>query len=238
MKGYILRWNPNISSWTDERHELLMEDLRDDDGEMNWSIYDFEDLHEGDFFLLQRVGSTEDGIAALGTFCSEPYTDTSWKRHDGTNLFYADMDTVLLIDRRKVQDAEHDAFSAAHLEAEFPQIDWHKGHSGVLIPDDCMEGLITALSLGVFALNKSKGAVAFARRSVLRQWMCDRINEYCPALRSRVIAEHREQIVWHNFKPTDTLDESLLDLTYNESALKESGIKCAEDLARCLVPRA
>lgn len=57
MKGYILRWNPNISSWTYDRHIELMKELEEDSVEMNWSIYDFEDLEEGDFFILQQVGT-------------------------------------------------------------------------------------------------------------------------------------------------------------------------------------
>lgn len=35
----------------------------------------------------------------VGTFTSEPYTEASWKKKDGTNLFYADMEVNLLINR-------------------------------------------------------------------------------------------------------------------------------------------
>ncbi len=31
MKLYILRWNPDISSWTYDRHESLSENVSDED---------------------------------------------------------------------------------------------------------------------------------------------------------------------------------------------------------------
>ena len=56
MKLYILRWNPNISSWTYDQHEYMLQNILENDfGGMNWSIYDFEDLEEGDYWILQQV---------------------------------------------------------------------------------------------------------------------------------------------------------------------------------------
>ena len=150
MKGYILRWNPKISSWTEDRHEDLMEDLEySDHADMNWSIYDWEKLEEGDFFILQQVGTDSDGIVMIGTFSSLPYGDRSWKRRDGTNLFYADMYVHFMISRRlnrqktddrKIQVPDENIkdiskpliMDAVSLERKFPDIQWHKGHSGVL----------------------------------------------------------------------------------------------------------
>lgn len=239
MKGYILRWNPNISSWTDERHEQFMQVFIAENGaKMNWSVYDFEDLEIGDFFILQRVGSDCDGISGFGTFSSEPYTERSWKRRDGTNLFYADLDFALLLDRQKFKDNKIDKLSAKNLEMQFPQIDWHKGHSGVLIPNELMENLIIALSLATFNEHESSYDVAFKSLSKLFQWMCDRINEYCPTLRKKIIKEKRDKLVYKNFKPSDTLDESVIDLTYDKNALKKYSPKNTCDLEKFLIPRA
>ena len=108
---------------------------------MNWSIYDFEDLEEGDYWILQQVGSENDGIAGFGTFTCKPYTSASWKKKDGTNLFYADLYFDCIIDRRHTE-----FLSATELEKVIPEIEWHKGHSGVQVEDvNIVEKLILTL---------------------------------------------------------------------------------------------
>ena len=130
MKCYILRWNPNISSYKQENHRefynCLMNGLPFPT--LNWSIYDWEDVEVGDVFILQQVGTENDGIAMIGTFSSGIYEDDSWKK-DGTKIHYADLEPVSIFDRT----TDCKILPAFQLEKEFPEIDWHKGHSGELV---------------------------------------------------------------------------------------------------------
>lgn len=92
MSIYILRWNPAISSYKKEHHKDLV--LHMNKGEypldFNWSIKEWENLKEGDFFILQQVGTDNDGIAMIGKFKGPCYESVSWKK-DGSKIHYADM---------------------------------------------------------------------------------------------------------------------------------------------------
>lgn len=230
MKGYILRWNPNISSWTYDRHRELMKDFENEERVgMNWSIYDFEDLEEGDFYILQQVGTENDGIAMTGTFCSEPYTEASWKKKDGTNLFYADMDVDFMIYRRGKDGKD---LAATDLEKQFPEIEWHKGHSGVLIPEEKLEPLVLEICQKFFKLgyeyhfckklnNKYE---AFHSLETLLQTACDYINQFCPKMRERIIKEAADRIVYKNFSKGDMIDTDLLEITFDIEKMDEQAV--------------
>lgn len=242
MKGYILRWNPNISSWTYDRHEGLMKALNNgEEITMNWSIYDFEDLEEGDFFIVQQVGTESDGIVMVGTFCSEPYTETSWKKKDGTNLFYADMNIDLMIDRNKLkvipEPGDKPLFSAEELEVQFPEIEWHKGHSGVLIPEDLLEPLILEICRRLFACKDSSEAVAFTDADWLWESACRYINDFCPAMRKQISNESKDRMIYENYEEGETVDEDLLDIIFDAEKLSKEDVDLT-DFPKFLVPRA
>lgn len=251
MKGYILRWNPKISSWTEDRHENLMEELEYREcAEMNWSIYDWENLEEGDFFILQQVGTDSDGIAMIGTFSSTPYGDESWKRKDGTNLFYANMDVDLMISRRLRAKKEQDIkvlneenkdkyiLPAEMLEQKFPNILWHKGHSGVLIPQETLEPLVLELCLNMLQLQKPTENIAFHDRNTLWEKCCHYINEFCPEMRKRIIRERRESMIYEIYSKGESVDESVMDITSDKEKMKNGSPKTIDDIVEYLVPRA
>ena len=69
-KTFILMWNPSISSYTMERFE---DDLRDmTDGrtpeDFNWSVWDYENVKEGDKFFMVKVGPGTNGVVISGIF--------------------------------------------------------------------------------------------------------------------------------------------------------------------------
>lgn len=69
MRTYILMWNPAISSVKMDEFENY---IIDPTQELNWSVWDYEDLDfEGRFFLV-RVGEGNTGIVMSGTFVSLP----------------------------------------------------------------------------------------------------------------------------------------------------------------------
>lgn len=246
MKGYILRWNPTISSWTYDRHKNLMKDFEDEETVgMNWSIYDFENLEEGDFFILQQVGTEADGIAMVGTFSSDPYTEASWKKKDGTNLFYADMNVDFMINRKSILPEEGkknmSVLSADSLSEIFPEIDWHKGHSGVLIPEDKLEPLVLEICSWIFRWNTPNDTISFYSKKDLWQKACDYINAFCPEMRKRIITESADRMIYENYSKGETIDEDLLDITVEPVILKTGlpgELTHPEHFPRFLVPRA
>lgn len=129
---HILRWNPAVSSFTEGTFLEGIERLgRDGAALTSWSLYDWESVRPGDWGVFARVGGEDpatDGIAGLCRFSSLPYEAPSW-RGDGTTGHYAEIDLRLLN-----APAATDLLAAPELDALFPLIDWHGGHSGVPVP--------------------------------------------------------------------------------------------------------
>jgi len=140
MKCHILRWNPNISSYTEQIHlnninAILKGELKD----FNWSVYNWQEVKGGDFWILQKVGTDEDGIAGFGQFAGLPYESNSWRK-DGTKLYFSKLNVWCLIDRTVSK-----TLSAKELEKEFPEINWHGGHSGEMVSEEMSEKLFLKL---------------------------------------------------------------------------------------------
>ena len=234
MKLYILRWNPNISSWTYDRHEYLLKNILDNDFDgMNWSIYDFENLEEGDYWILQQVGTDNDGIAGFGTFTGDPYTSASWKRKDGTNLFYADLYFDCIIDRRNT-----DFLSAAELKKDFPEIEWHKGHSGVLIEDAALvEKLILTIVKKVCPIRKPNTLIAYEQEeeNQMIENLGNYIRDLCPVFKKRVIES--KKLIYRDFKQGETVEESFIDFEFDEKLAESLSENVSdEELIKVLNP--
>ena len=141
MNTYILRWNPSISSYTIERHLEIISHI--DKGEypsfFNWSIFEWEKLKAGDIFILLQVGTDCDGIAMIGKFSGKPYEADSW-RNDGTKIHYANMN---ILDAFNLMDEI--GLLSYNFEEDFPEIDWHSGHSGTLVEPKVAKKLIETL---------------------------------------------------------------------------------------------
>lgn len=136
-KTYILRWNPAISSYKMETHKSLCRDINKNESLfMNWSVYEWERIHPGDTFVMLQVGSKNDGVAMIGRFISKAYEEDSW-RNDCRKIHYAEIEIFYAFNRE-----EEEFLSADKLEKEFSEIDWHGGHSGVMISNEDAERLI------------------------------------------------------------------------------------------------
>lgn len=141
MKLYILRWNPNISSYKTENHLEIIEHIKNKEipDDFNWSIREYENLQKDDMFILQQVGTDNDGIAMIGKFKNACYEKESW-REDGSKLYYADMWIMDAFDC----DNEN-PLPAKRYEQMFPEIKWHEGHSGIVVEEDLDDKLVTEI---------------------------------------------------------------------------------------------
>lgn len=138
---FTLKWNPNISSYTMKSHNKVLDKRRKGHflGSSNWSVYEWQKLKPGDMYILLQVGTENDGIAKIGRFTSLPYGGRSWRK-DGSKVYYADM---LVLD---AFETEHNATLPANLfESEFPELNWHGGHSGELIDSKTAEKLLSKI---------------------------------------------------------------------------------------------
>jgi hypothetical protein len=134
-KTYLLRWNPTISSFKLEHYRQAMADRPDGFG-LDWSIYEWEEAHDGDRYYMLRTGDDKAGIVFHGVFTSEPYEGKDWAGQKGKTRRYMDMDCYDCVpaDQKPPVDIEM-------LEKEIPEIDWRKGHSGELLTEEVADKL-------------------------------------------------------------------------------------------------
>lgn len=83
MKLFLLRWNPNVSSFKDETFRQMIADSRKGPVRMDWSVREWEKLEEWDWAVLCRVGTDADGIVAIGRFDGRVEEADSWRK-DGS----------------------------------------------------------------------------------------------------------------------------------------------------------
>ncbi|MCQ2127020.1 MAG: UvrD-helicase domain-containing protein [Bacteroidaceae bacterium] len=133
-KTYLLRWNPTISSFKLEAYRDAVRKYPNGFGS-DWSIYEWEQAHEGDMFFMLRTGDDNPGIVWRGIFSSAPYEGDDWAGNNRKRM-YVDFETTAFEDPDKPLPV-----SLAMLESAIPEIDWQKGHSGELLTDEQAETL-------------------------------------------------------------------------------------------------
>ena len=134
-KTYLLRWNPTISSFKLDDYRDVLSKYPDGFSGLNWSVYEWEEAHQGDHFFMLRTGDDNAGIVFRGVFTSEPYPGEDWAGK-GKKRYYMDMDCYECVpaDQKPPIDIEK-------LEKAIPIIDWRRGHSGQLLTIDEAEKL-------------------------------------------------------------------------------------------------
>ncbi|MBQ6205102.1 MAG: hypothetical protein IJK46_13555 [Prevotella sp.] len=129
-RTYLMRWNPSISSFTEEDYKECVENMIHGMFRMNWSIKEWEEARRGDFFYMMRTGDDKAGIVFNGQFISDPYPGEDWA---GTNKrrMYVDM-----ICTNPVNPDAKPRVSLERLQELIPSFEWTKGHSGALLPEE------------------------------------------------------------------------------------------------------
>lgn len=132
MSTLILKWNPEISSFTYSAYLRVLKDPFDMD--LNWSIHDWRRMKAGDRVFFLRMGEKPQ-LLASGYITSEPYQDEDWSGR-GREVYYADF----YFDVACHPDYKH-VLTAETLEKEIGDFDWRAGHSGVLLTEQQAETL-------------------------------------------------------------------------------------------------
>ncbi|MDE5903667.1 MAG: hypothetical protein K2H21_10685 [Muribaculaceae bacterium] len=135
VRTFLMRWNPAISSFKLEEYRRCVHTY-EWGFSADWSIWDWQKARMGDkFFMLREGDGVNPGIIYRGEFTSDPYEGDDWAGSD-RKRYYVDMDCWGAVDPDEVP-----AIPTAVLDAAIPDINWHKGHSGELLPRAVAEAL-------------------------------------------------------------------------------------------------
>lgn len=181
-KLYNLRWNPEISSFTDEefREGFRLLNRQHSTGlGFNWSIYEPEELNVGDWCIFTRVGSNNvNGVVGIGRFTTRAYEGESW-RGDGKRIAYAELEILCFQD-----PAETGVWTADELERAVPEEDWRQGHAGVPLDGAAAEKVARVLAKGLADVRRCHTAKMAVRRlpGGARSVANGLLSHLCPAL--------------------------------------------------------
>lgn len=132
MKTVILKWNPAFSSYSMLHYLNDLNYLKDENvSDYDWSVWDHDQIHEGDRFFWVKVGLYgQTGIVASGKIISEPFKGEDWSGK-GRETYYVNFlpDVLLNPDALPI-------LSCDELAKAIPDFDWAKGHSGLVLNDD------------------------------------------------------------------------------------------------------
>jgi len=129
-KVYLMRWNPTISSFTEEDFEECLENQEHGMFRINWSIHEWQEARRGDFFFMLRTGDDKAGIAFKGQFISDPYPEEDWAGSTKRRM-YVDM-----VCMDPMEPGKNPLVTIEKLQRTIPEYDWSKGHSGALLSEE------------------------------------------------------------------------------------------------------
>ena len=129
VNTFTLKWNPAISSFRyDDYRDAFSQSPKG--FRFNWSVHEWKKAKKGDHFYMIRVGDGQTGAVWRGVFTSDPYKDKDWSGK-GREVYYVDMDI------HELNEPDSEAFiPTAILQQEIPELDWTKGHSGMLLTNE------------------------------------------------------------------------------------------------------
>lgn len=135
-----MRWNPAISSSKIEElrkaRETWPEGFR-----YNWSIYEWQEAHKDDSYLMIRVGEGPCGLVYLGHFLSEPYTGEDWAGDPKKQRHYVDISVELSV------DPDEPLISIEMLGKILPDVNWLHGHSGERLTEEQAKRLWSVIAI-------------------------------------------------------------------------------------------
>lgn len=130
QQTFVMRWNPEISSYKVADFEHAMEDFYEEGFYYDWSIFDHEKVHVGDRFFMLKVGNENTGIVMSGVIVSLPYKDKDWSGK-GRDVRYVRMIPDCMIHPNKSK-----MVTIQMLDETLPGVNWNEGHSGVLLSNE------------------------------------------------------------------------------------------------------
>lgn len=118
MKCHLIRWNPNTSSYKqkDFNSDFYRSKFLDGLDEFSWELNNKETIDYDDFWIILRVGTEKNGIAAFGYFSD--YSEYSYNDEDSDDPF---MDVFVMFNLD-----DYNYLSTEKLKEACPDFDWDK----------------------------------------------------------------------------------------------------------------
>ena len=135
FKTFLMRWEADDDSFTDDDLEVFMRDMENGSFHMDWLISDWEEARRGDFFYMIRTGDDRAGIVMNGQIISDPYPVESLS---------GDFDHAMCVDvvcMNVVEPGGEPHISLKELQTAIPEFDWEKGQSGELLTGEVAKKL-------------------------------------------------------------------------------------------------
>lgn len=204
---FVMRWNPEVSSYDEESWREGFARLHRREGTMmDWNAWDWRDIREGDWALWCRVGGEKDGVVGLWRLTGEVKEGASW-RGDGKTLHYAWGEVLMLND-----PSATGLFGAEEMEEAAPEVDWHGGHAGVRVEGAAAEkiALHMAERLGrAKKLKRADFAAVPSAKAGAKCVACALLSNLCPEwkaeLRARVDPAPAEDEDWLPYDGDDVV---------------------------------
>ena len=136
MATVILKWNPNFSSYS--MYHFLYDVINTNYGvtdDFDWSVWDYEKIHEGDKFYWVKLGYGQIGIVGQGVITSEPWVGEDWSGK-GRKTYYVNFVPNILINPDALP-----ILTSSTLASRIPDFEWDHGHSGLVLDDTQAEKL-------------------------------------------------------------------------------------------------
>ena len=183
---FVLRWNPLKSSFTKDdfedefaqlqsrKHYAIKQDL-------NWSVWDWQEVMHRDLYVMMKVGEENSGIVWGGFFGGFPY---QYENMDGKpgGRYYFDTNVQFMhrIERTRI-------LSSDKLYKAVPNVDWLHGHSGELL------SVGDAEKLGLFLVDELRKVnscedVYFDDYNEKQYVIADILTYMCPELKKRLLS--------------------------------------------------
>ena len=121
MNAVILKWNPEISSYTMEDHLNGLKHF--ENFRLNWSVWEHEKIRKWDPFIMVRVGNGNTGVVMSGVVLSEPYKSKDWSGK-GRDIYYVDLRITVMVHPESPL-----VLSTNKLSEQIPDFEWTHGHS-------------------------------------------------------------------------------------------------------------
>ena len=134
-RHYLMRWNPSVSSLTEEGYEDCLANMVHGMFRISWSIFDWQEARRGDFFYMLRSGDDKAGIAFSGQFISDPYPGED-RGGSTRRRMYVD-----LLCMAPGEELAAPLVTLEELRKTIPSIHWEEGHSGILLSEVEVEQL-------------------------------------------------------------------------------------------------
>lgn len=128
MKAVVLKWDPEISSFKMDDYFKGMDDF--EHFGLNWSVWEHEQIHKFDPFLMVRVGKGNTGIIMSGWIKSDPYKGEDWSSK-GRDVYYVDLCITVMVHPDKSL-----VLATDELSKQIPDFDWKRGHSGMVLSNE------------------------------------------------------------------------------------------------------